>query len=365
MTNRPPYVCYQLHELRRTPSEHRDVSTVVSLGGGGYVSFSFWERVSGSTEENVKTLRFRSEDQRKATEEEQSWLIEALLNAGVFELRSEATNPAGGYYTHLDVQIRGRGTLLSFDSPPTTGSRKVIHDILFQFARQIGIDRPSDPAAAMTVSEGDNLPARATTIADLLADPAKFHGKRVSVAGFYHGGFECSALGVNQWASIRSDRKRSIWRGDPSTFTKLSAIFGKNNAWVRVDGVFLKGPAGHIGIADGQIVRLTRVRPVLPPMSASGIIYILTNILIYLGGLLIWPLCAFVGRKRNRRTTALRWVFCSELLCLLVMIGVALFSNLLAGSAFFWFWGALNLAFTLAAVGAARFDFTRSQIQAV
>jgi len=363
MNKKHPYISYDLYEIQRTANEHREVSTSIFLSADDYVGFRYWERVSGSTAETVKTLKFSNEYQRKATEEEQSRLIQALLDGGVFDLIGEDKNESDGNYSYLNVRIPGREARVFFRSLPATGKRKIIHDILFQFAHEMSIDQPNDPAKATTISEGDTLPPRDTTIVDLLANPEKFHGKRVSVVGFYHGEFEASGLGVDE----RSDFKRILWRGEPSPFANRFAIFGKNNVWVRIDGVFLKGPAGHMDLAPGEIIRLTQVRPVLPPMDWAGINYMLSNLFLYFSGLLIWPLCAFLWRKKKRRMTALRWAFWGELVCLLVLTGVALFSKVEPYPSFlwFWFWVAVNLAFTLAAAGSAVYGFSSNQKLAV
>ena len=89
--------------------------------------------------------------------------------------------------------------------------------------------------------------------------------------------------------------------------------------------------------------------------------------LLYTSGLLIWPLCAFLWRKKKRPTTALRWVFFAELACTMALCGVAFFGSVTLEHGYYWFilLILLNLFFTLAALGAAVYDFIRSETNAI
>lgn len=81
--------------------------------------------------------------------------------------------------------------------------------------------------------------------------------------------------------------------------------------------------------------------------------------LFYLSGFLIWPFFALLWRKKKRRTTALRWVFGIELLCLLVLFALAYSGIVKLEHGYYWFiiWIPLNLLFTLAALAAATQDY--------
>ena len=85
-------------------------------------------------------------------------------------------------------------------------------------------------------------------------------------------------------------------------------------------------------------------------------------ILLYGSGLLIWPICALRWRKK-RRTPSLRWVFFSELACLLVLYGFATFSREILEHGYYWLVLMIlaNIAFTLIAIGAAVYDYFRGQ----
>jgi hypothetical protein len=87
--------------------------------------------------------------------------------------------------------------------------------------------------------------------------------------------------------------------------------------------------------------------------------------LFYLSGLLVWPIFALLWRKKKRRTIALRWVFFVELLCLVVVYGLAKTRIVKLEHGYYWFilWIPLNLLFTLAGLMAALYDWARSETE--
>lgn len=262
-----PYFGYEFSITTKTSTDHRRTSTEVFLTGDDYVGFRYRENVFGSTKPVVKELTFSNENRRKATPEEQIALGDELVRAGAFELATEPWDEESPFSSRLDVRFNKREARYSFNSPPISRRRKAVHNVMLRFAKKMQIDRPASEKGATTTSEGDSQPARDVKLAELLANPGKFHGKRVSVVGFYHGEFEGSSFAVSAEALRTSEFKNSIWRGDVSTFARGSAVHDKNDSWIRVDGVFLKGPAGHLGMWPGEIVRLTRIEPVRSPSA--------------------------------------------------------------------------------------------------
>lgn len=259
-----PYVGYEFSVVRRTKTDHRRTSIEVFLTGDDYVGFRHREDIFGSIDPVAESSTLSNEARRKATPEEQAKLGRDLIRAGVFELKTEAWNEKSPYSSRVDVRLNKKQARYSFNTRPLSERRKAVHEVMLQFAKRMQIDRPTDEMQTTTISEGDSRPARAVTLANILASPVKFHGKRVSIIGYYHGEFEGNSLSVNREASRSNDYRNSIWRGETSTFAANSAIRDKNDSWIRVDGVFLKGPSGHMGMWPGEIVRLTRIEP-LPP----------------------------------------------------------------------------------------------------
>lgn len=260
-----PYVGYDFFETRHAESDHRECITQIFLTADDYVGYRYREDVFGSTNPTVRSVTFSNEYRRKATAEEQSELVQALLAAKVFDLASEPKPTSTDYFSSLDVRINTREARTSFYSPPHSPSRKAIHEVMLKFAKRMKIDQPTDLAKATTVTEGDYQPARVVKLADVLAHPDEYHGKRISVVGFYHGEFEGSSLAIDQAASRRRDDNHSVWRSGASTFADKSAINDRNDSWLRIEGIFLRGPAGHMGLWPGEIVRLTRIEPVSEP----------------------------------------------------------------------------------------------------
>lgn len=263
-----PYVSYDFFETRRSDSDHRECVTQIFLTGDDYIGYRYREDVLGSTTPTVRSVAFSNEYRRKATAAEQEELVQALLSASVFDLTTEPKPASTDYFSNLDVRLNKREARTFFYSPPNSPIRKAIHEVMLQFAKRMEIDRPKDPMNATTVTEGDHQPARAVTLTEVLAHPDKYHGKRVSVAGFYHGEFEGSNLAVDEAVSAVSrkrDYKRSVWRGGVSTFAEQTAIKDRNDSWLQIEGVFLRGPGGHMGLWPGELVRVTRIEPILKP----------------------------------------------------------------------------------------------------
>ncbi|QOX77671.1 hypothetical protein FY034_01520 [Trichlorobacter lovleyi] len=259
------YISYDVIETRRTASDHRESITQISLLPGDDINYYYREDVYGSTTPVVTAIYFQNSYKRKATEKEKKDLILKLLEANIFHLKSDPKSESKEYFTDLNVRINDRECRYFFNTPPKSPTRKAIHDIMLKFTKKTKVDQPLDRAKATTVTEGDLQPARQVQLTEILENLDKYHGKRVSVIGYYHGEFEGSSLSVDEKASKSNDLKRSIWRSEPSTFAEKSAIKDKNNAWLRVDGVFLRGPRGHMSLWPGEITRLTRVEPVSKP----------------------------------------------------------------------------------------------------
>ena len=54
----------------------------------------------------------------------------------------------------------------------------------------------------------------------------------------------------------KGTEKESVYVTEISTFAPKSVRFSQDQ-WARVDGTFLKGPAGHFGMWPGELVRVT------------------------------------------------------------------------------------------------------------
>lgn len=112
----------------------------------------------------------------------------------------------------------------------------------------------------ITNTEGDSEPSRKVTLQEILDDPDKYHGKRICTKGFFDFQYESM--------DFHDRRGNNLWIGERSSFAKMKRIIfpipsfeniiGRHRGYATVEGVFLKGPAGHFGFWPGEIVRLTR-----------------------------------------------------------------------------------------------------------
>jgi len=94
--------------------------------------------------------------------------------------------------------------------------------------------------------------AEDVNVTELLSDPMKFDGKKLSIVGNYHVKFESYFL---------SDGNRNrLWLGRPSEYATLSDINEVNDSRSRVIGTFISGRSGHLGRFPGRIENITHVK---------------------------------------------------------------------------------------------------------
>jgi len=77
-----------------------------------------------------------------------------------------------------------------------------------------------------------------------------------------------------------------------------SDIDDREAGWLRIDGVFLRGPAGHMGAYAGEIARITCVEPAPPHVpspdeprrwpSSSWVFVMVYGLLLLLAYVAIW-----------------------------------------------------------------------------
>jgi hypothetical protein len=242
------YVAYGYGQVINTSVLHKTINIDIYLQYGPMVGYRYEERVTGSKVPVTKTIKFANE-YVKITSEQRSDLCAQLLSARVFDLPKLVESPDASA-GNIDVRLgkRERQLYLSKD-------QKSIGEIMTGFAHKLGLDYPNDLKAATSMTESDDLAPQKTTLTSVLQNPDAFNGKRVSLVGFYHGEFEGSNFGVK----ADSDYHESIWFGSPSSFANKADIHLRNNSWLRVEGIFVKGPGGHMGMWPGEIERITRV----------------------------------------------------------------------------------------------------------
>lgn len=119
----------------------------------------------------------------------------------------------------------------------------------------------NDPAIETDVSrfvtQGDDQPCVAAKLEDILAQPARYHGRRIRITGYHHSEFEHSSLSAGPDSVWKCEE--SVWLGGMSHFANPDDFVSHNDAFITVEGTFTAGRSGHLGLWAGKIDRLTKV----------------------------------------------------------------------------------------------------------
>ena len=91
-------------------------------------------------------------------------------------------------------------------------------------------------------SESDAATPIHTSIANLLKNPTRYHGKRVKVSGHFAHGLENVSL------TDLNTPNASLWVGGASSFGSVTTLEPYNDARVSMEGIFVSGMRGHFGM---------------------------------------------------------------------------------------------------------------------
>ena len=103
---------------------------------------------------------------------------------------------------------------------------------------------------------------RGISIITLIANPEKYEGDTVMVAGFLNLEFEGNALYIHEEDYEHRMSKNSIWVDIDSDSLKLSKINKYNKKYVEIEGVFSQDE-GHMSSCSGS-VKITSTIYVMP-----------------------------------------------------------------------------------------------------
>lgn len=256
------YVDYEVRQHIQTAGDDRDITTTIYLAGANGFGYRRQEWIRGAIDPVVTSTAFSNEG-LIMSEKDQEAFGQALLDAGVFSLTSTPPdNDHRDYSYRLYVRIHNREGDVHGYSAPTAGVAQAIDTVIRDFAHRMNADKPLEAAK---VSEGDRQPARAVTLAQVLAHPDDYDGKRVSLTGYFHWEFEGSTFCPDEKAVAEHRDDDCVWLGQASTFAEPEDVQFVNDAWIKVEGVFFKGPGGHFGMWPGALRRLTVLQPASPP----------------------------------------------------------------------------------------------------
>jgi hypothetical protein len=273
----------------KTDARQRSADLAISRGNVTYkhrLEYELRETPQGSIEPKVKAVDFHREVE--LTKPELYSLFDRLIAAGIFQLPQSVEHRGEGNIWSVWGSLKDHKLFLFYKQPPRSGVRRKVDDAVTAIIREFGLDKiggPSNAAIvrengvsrlqspqmgdgrnlpAVTETEGDLVPARPTTLRWLISHAADFDGKRVSVVGFYHGEFE----GTEIRTSEKSEYSENLWCDGLSAFAAPKTSFCQD-CWVRLDGVFLKGPGGHMALWPGELTRITRVEIQKRPRVAA------------------------------------------------------------------------------------------------
>jgi hypothetical protein len=278
------------HTIERVRNDVNDRERMVILNfyfsPSNRVDYELRETPYGSLSPMVKFIEFQREID--ITSEEARMFAERLVAAGLFSLPKSGEHRIENIWS-IFGSLRDHTFELSYRHPPKSGARKRVEGTVQAIAHQLGLDRiegptfarivreggtqrlqvssddPRSKVPAVTETEGDRIAARVVSLSELIAHPNEYHGKRVSVVGFYHSEFEGSELRSNE----KSDYAENVWCETISSFALKGTAF-EQDCWARIDGSFLKGPAGHFGMWPGEITRVTRFEAQSQPIETSN-----------------------------------------------------------------------------------------------
>jgi hypothetical protein len=263
-------------ERVRTDGDDRErmVTLEFYFSPSNRVAYELRETPYGSLSAKVKSIELQREID--ITPQEERMFAERLVAAGIFSLPKSEEHRIENIWS-IFGSLKGHKFELSYRQPPKSGVRKRVEDTAHAIAHELGLDRiegptfarivreggshrlevssddPRTKVPAVTETEGDRIAPRLVSLRELISHPSEYDGKRVSVVGFYHSEFEGSELRSNE----KSDNAENVWCETISSFARKGTAF-EQDRWARIDGTFLKGPAGHFGMWPGEITRITR-----------------------------------------------------------------------------------------------------------
>lgn len=263
MARELPRVDYDLIETIRTPTDQREKLIGIwiipdEMLGMGY---RYEERVSGSIDPVVREVHFSNEYVQPASPQQIPALLKSVREAGFFQTASDTDPGNFEYEEFITVRDAGGTKSVTFYSPDSFPMRAAVRKVIFDFVHAVKLDQPADPQAAVILSEGDRQPARRVELRDILAHPDEYNGKRVSVFGYFHGEFEGMTFCVDKDSAVRRQNEKCLWFGEPSSFADANDISKCNDCWMQIEGVFFKGPGGHMDDWPGILARLTKTEP--------------------------------------------------------------------------------------------------------
>ena len=118
---------------------------------------------------------------------------------------------------------------------------------------------PTPAASSSTPAESPSSQPAMISMVQLLADPQKFHGKRVQVIGFVHFEFEGNAIYLSKEDFDYGITKNGLWLSVTGS-KQTGELRELNDNYAAVEGTFNAEMTGHMGLWSGSIENITMLR---------------------------------------------------------------------------------------------------------
>lgn len=97
------------------------------------------------------------------------------------------------------------------------------------------------------------------SLVKLIANPEKYHNKRIQVIGYLHLEFEGNAIYMHEEDFKHSLSENSFWVNFSSKLTKKRDLNKFNDKYVIVIGTFKADEKGHMGMFGGTLDNIVRL----------------------------------------------------------------------------------------------------------
>jgi hypothetical protein len=114
-------------------------------------------------------------------------------------------------------------------------------------------------AVALLGSSSSSRKPQSVSLIQLLASPEKYHGRFISVCGYYHHEFESSAVYLSKDDATYRIIENSVWLGSAARNADTNRIHKLNDLYVRVEGAFTHCPngGGHLSSWSSELNDIT------------------------------------------------------------------------------------------------------------
>lgn len=257
------FVHYDSYRIVKLDNETRGVQTTFILNTNGLLQYEYHDVSLGSLNKTTED-RFDSYSEFKRDPNIFRWDLTNTLSSrlkAVLDLKSgpmqngDETYPPD-YLLSFRFMEGARENSVSYwseaDAKAIQPAVTAVSDFLAEVMPTVSID------SSRLITQGDGVEPVRVSIPILLGNIDLYNGMRVKVDGIYVRGLESSIL------SDMYNRTKSLWINTiPSAYSAKDVSFDKlSGRAISVEGVFVAGSSGHLGMLPGEIRRITVIQGV-------------------------------------------------------------------------------------------------------